>query len=418
MLAASVLGVGTFAWMIAMVGMWLLVDGCRTAVRAVLWQRKSLSVVGLVFLCVFVEFLRGGFNLEGNMEQPLTEEAELWLAAVEAEQRAIEALPFVKSVTFTYGETANLCKVLGTVWCCWQPSRGSFKQVAVACHLEQRPTHLEALRELHQKLVREHGGATHCADPKAIARRAELQNMDDEHENTASGNAFDRMRAAASMQAVAAQRAAIDARELEQARAAEMKATLAREEAEARAKSSAATAAALAPQKASKKQKVASAQAPPPPPAPSLSRPPAPLPPALLTPAPLTPAPLTPTPLMPRKPRKRKQSLTLRGGRRTPSRYFARYFASSRRRASSQLTQTTRTPPCPHEATTRESAGGGTMPNAGFTHTCSTGPMVLPSASASCSQATPLALRVASPWRAHTKPLVARAHCPHAPRQS
>ena len=135
MLAASVLGVGTFAWMIAMVGMWLLVDGCRTAVRAVLWQRKSLSVVGLVFLCVFVEFLRGGFNLEGNMEQPLTEEAELWLAAVEAEQRAIEALPFVKSVTFTYGETANLCKVLGTVWCCWQPSRGSFKQVAVACHL-------------------------------------------------------------------------------------------------------------------------------------------------------------------------------------------------------------------------------------------------------------------------------------------
>ena len=129
----------------------------------------------------------------------------------------------------------------------------------LTCHLEQRPTHLEALRELHQKLVREHGGATHCADPKAIARRAELQNMDDEHENTASGNAFDRMRAAASMQAVAAQRAAIDARELEQARAAEMKATLAREEAEARAKSSAATAAALAPQKASKKQKVASA---------------------------------------------------------------------------------------------------------------------------------------------------------------
>lgn len=173
MLAASVLGVGTFAWMIAMVGMWLLVDGCRTAVRAVLWQRKSLSVVGLVFLCVFVEFLRGGFNLEGNMEQPLTEEAELWLAAVEAEQRAIEALPFVKSVTFTYGETANLCKVLGTVWCCWQPSRGSFKQVAVACHLEQRPTHLEALRELHQKLIRSSSEST-AAQHTAPIRRPSL----------------------------------------------------------------------------------------------------------------------------------------------------------------------------------------------------------------------------------------------------
>ena len=50
------------------------------------------------------------------MEEPLTEEAELWLAAVEEEQRAIEALPFVKSVSFHHGDTANLCQVLATVY--------------------------------------------------------------------------------------------------------------------------------------------------------------------------------------------------------------------------------------------------------------------------------------------------------------
>ena len=109
------------------------------------------------------------------MEEPLTEEAELWLAAVEAEQRAIEALPFVKSVGYTYGEIANNAKVLATVWCCWQPSRSSFKQVAVNLHLELRPTHLEALQELHQKLLRDHGGATHEPHAQAVIRRAELQ---------------------------------------------------------------------------------------------------------------------------------------------------------------------------------------------------------------------------------------------------
>ena len=134
-------------------------------------------------------------------QQPLTEETEQWLAAVDEERRAIEALPFVKSVCFNYGDTANLCKVLGTVWCCWQSSRASFKQVAVACHLEQRPTHLEALRELHAKLLREHSSASHEPDAKATARRAKMESVGADTE--AGGTAFDRMRAAASMQVVA-----------------------------------------------------------------------------------------------------------------------------------------------------------------------------------------------------------------------
>ena len=107
----------------------------------------------------------------------------------------------MKSVCFNYGDAANLCKVLGTVWCCWQSSRASFKQVAVACHLEQRPTHLEALRELHAKLLREHSSASHEPDAKATARRAKMESVGADTE--AGGTAFDRMRAAASMQAVA-----------------------------------------------------------------------------------------------------------------------------------------------------------------------------------------------------------------------
>jgi len=164
-----------FTSLIGTVGWWLGMLACTATAWAAMRPRKSLTVVGLVFLCIFIQFLRGGFNLEGNMEEPLTEEAELWLAAVEAEQRAIEALPFVKSVGYTYGEIANNAKVLATVWCCWQPSRSSFKQVAVNLHLELRPTHLEALQELHQKLLRDHGGATHEPHAQAVIRRAELQ---------------------------------------------------------------------------------------------------------------------------------------------------------------------------------------------------------------------------------------------------
>ena len=99
--------------------------------------RRPLKTTVAVFLCIFIVFLLSGFNLEGNMDidmetqaaQPAEDEA--WLLAVEAKKHAIEQLPYVKAVTFSYGETANLCKVFASVWCCWENSRRTFKQVAV-----------------------------------------------------------------------------------------------------------------------------------------------------------------------------------------------------------------------------------------------------------------------------------------------
>jgi hypothetical protein len=98
-------GAGMFTSVFGMVCWWLGMLACTATAWAVMRPRKSLTAVGLVFLCIFIQFLRGGFNLEGNMEEQLTEEAEMWLAAVEAEHRAIEALPFVKSV----GCRSTLC---------------------------------------------------------------------------------------------------------------------------------------------------------------------------------------------------------------------------------------------------------------------------------------------------------------------
>ena len=78
-----------------------------------------------MFLSIFVVFLLGGFNLEGNMVDEAephapSEWTEQFQEQVAEEQRAVEALPFVKSVGFTYGGTANANKVLATVWCCWE----------------------------------------------------------------------------------------------------------------------------------------------------------------------------------------------------------------------------------------------------------------------------------------------------------
>ena len=116
--------------------------------------RRPFKVAKFVFLCLFIVFLSSGFNLEGNMDidmetqaaQPAEDEA--WLLAVEAKKHAIEQLPYVKAVTFSYGETANLCKVFASVWCCWENSRRTFKQVAVSCDLDTKPTYLEALHAL------------------------------------------------------------------------------------------------------------------------------------------------------------------------------------------------------------------------------------------------------------------------------
>ena len=225
--------------------------------------RVAQTWTGPVFLCIFIVFLLGGFNLEGNVinEPDLHAQSEMteqWLLQVEEEKRAIEELPFVRCVSFTYGETANANKVLATVSCCWEMSRQSFKQIPMACHQEERPTPLEALRALREKLIREHGGNDHVHHPKAVARRAELEQ---ETQPASNANAFDRMKAAAALQSMAAQRAEADARALEKAHSAEVEATHAREVAEARAAESAAKAKALAPRRASKKQKTASASA-------------------------------------------------------------------------------------------------------------------------------------------------------------
>ena len=144
--------------------------------------RRPLKVVAFVFLCLFIVFLSSGFNLEGNMDIDIDMEKqaappaedEAWLLAVEAETRAIEQLPYVKAVAFSYGETANSCKVFASVWCCWENSRRTFKLVAVSCDLDTKPTYLEALHALHEKVVEKHGAADHQHDPKALARRAEL----------------------------------------------------------------------------------------------------------------------------------------------------------------------------------------------------------------------------------------------------
>lgn len=157
-------------WFIACLLFFIL---CSTAPRLGMMLRRSLRPASLVFLCIFILFLLAGFNLEGNVETELPEALEQWATLVEAEKRAIEELPFVKSVAFHYGDTANLNKVIATVWCCWQPSRQSFMQVPMACHVELRPTFLEVTRALREKLLLEHGAADHEHDHRAVQRRAE-----------------------------------------------------------------------------------------------------------------------------------------------------------------------------------------------------------------------------------------------------
>ena len=210
--------------------------------------RRPLKTTVAVFLCIFIVFLLSGFNLEGNMDmdaekqtQPPADDDQ-WLLAVEAEKRAIEEMPFVKDVTFHYGETANLCKVFGTVWCCWDNGSRRLKKVCVSCDLDQKPTHLEALHVLREKLVREHGAPDHPQHPKALASRqrheAQGSAQASAQQPEPDKNIFDRMKAAASRLHVAQQRAVADAAALEQAAAAELAAVQLREAAEARAKAS------------------------------------------------------------------------------------------------------------------------------------------------------------------------------------
>lgn len=249
-----------FAWANAMKplhGGWLLfLMLVSTTTQAIAYAgrmlRTPLKITTVVFLCMFIVFLSSGFNLEGNMDidmekqtQPLADDDQ-WLLDVEAETRAIEEMPFVKAVSFNYGETANSCKVFATLWCCWDSGRKSLRKVPVACDLDQKPTYLEALRALREKLAREHGAPDHPHHAKAVESRQRHEAQESAQQSAQElgrdENAFDRMKAAASRLHVAEQRAAADAAALEQTAAAELEAVRRREEAEARAKASKAAA--------------------------------------------------------------------------------------------------------------------------------------------------------------------------------
>ena len=113
-----------------------------------------------------------GYPGEGPVSseaEAFTAEQQAWLADCEKEQRLVEAMAVVKSVSFIYSDVSfNLNKVQATVWCCWDGARRSFKQVPVACHETERPTHLEALVALRAKLEREHACAGHQWADRAV----------------------------------------------------------------------------------------------------------------------------------------------------------------------------------------------------------------------------------------------------------
>jgi hypothetical protein len=112
--------------------------------------------------------------------EAFSEATERWLADLQHEKKKIEGLPFVKDVSFIVKEngTANENRVQATVWCCWDNARRSFKQVQETLTDKPelgRPTHLEALRSLHGKLLDKHGQAGHVPDHRALERKAEIQ---------------------------------------------------------------------------------------------------------------------------------------------------------------------------------------------------------------------------------------------------
>ena len=94
-----------------------------------------------------------------------------WLAELDEATLAVEALPFVSAVDFVDVDgKASASKAKATVTCCWNSSRGTFKRVSVGLS-RKHPTHLEALRAFHDKLITEHGGS-HRHDHLALEKRA------------------------------------------------------------------------------------------------------------------------------------------------------------------------------------------------------------------------------------------------------
>ena len=158
-------------------------------------------------------------DVDVHHTEPMSEEQLLWLVELEKELALVEQLAVVKSVSFIYSDKShNLNKVQATLWCCWDGARRSFKQVLVACHEKERPTHFEALRKLHQTIREDHMCADHVHDPRAVARRTELNELPLQAD---SNNVFDRMKVAQAAQQLMRLKAEADARRLEEARQAE-----------------------------------------------------------------------------------------------------------------------------------------------------------------------------------------------------
>lgn len=103
--------------------------------------------------------------------QRLTDEQ--WFETVTAWVKKVEGLSVVKGhVGFSYGATPNLNKVYVSVWCCWSPSRRTFKQIKVCCDTTSRLTHLDALVELFNIIQSKHMCDTHLSNKEALEQCA------------------------------------------------------------------------------------------------------------------------------------------------------------------------------------------------------------------------------------------------------
>jgi hypothetical protein len=202
----------------------------------------------------------GPTTSDTTTDDQLTEAAELWLMQLAEEKRLVEALPFVKGeVAFHQSDiSANRNKVLATVWCCWEPARSALKQIAECCNESgERPTHLEALRALREKLLKNHGCANHVVHERAAGYRKDFE-CNSQEPGPKPMTAFNRMVLASAAQQRMHAQAKLDEQNVAAACVAEQKASKLREAAEARLKASKAAADALQPPTAShKKQKTA-----------------------------------------------------------------------------------------------------------------------------------------------------------------
>ena len=121
-----------------------------------------------------IRFMEMELELHDVDELIVDEDTSIWLEQVEEEKRLIEALPVVNgAVSFFYhNDITNLNKVQALVGCCW--ASGRLKRVMVNCdETGLKPTHLEALRELRAKIMKEHMHEGHVHHPKAVQRMAE-----------------------------------------------------------------------------------------------------------------------------------------------------------------------------------------------------------------------------------------------------